>query len=97
MHAHRFLASFLVTAALLAPGLGQAVAASQVRAAVEVGPVTVRVYDRTHKDYHVWDDQEDQTYRAYLNDHHQTYRPIAKLSTRQQTAYWNSRHANDKR
>jgi len=97
MHRHRFLSSLIVTAALLAPGLGQAVAAAQVVAAVKAGPVTLRVYDRSHKDYHVWDDQEDQTYRRYLNDNHRSYRPIAKLSNRQQTAYWNSRHANDKR
>ena len=97
MHGHRFLSSLVVTAALLAPGFGQAVAAAQVKAAVKVGPVTLRVYDRSHKDYHVWDDQEDQTYRQYLSDNHRTYRPIAKLSNRDQTRYWNSRHENDKR
>jgi hypothetical protein len=77
--------------------LGQAVAAAQVKAAVKVGPVSVRVYDRAHKDYHVWDDQEDQNYRRYLNDNHQKYRPIARISNKRQTEYWNSRHANDKR
>ena len=96
MHAHRFLSSLIVTAALLAPGLGQAVAGAQTRAAVQVGPIGVRVYDRAHKDYHVWDDQEDRTYRAYLSDNHQTYHPIAKLSAKRQTAYWNTRHADDK-
>jgi hypothetical protein len=95
VHGHRFLSSLIVTAALLGPGLGQAVAAPQVRA--EAGPVTVRVYDSSHKDYHVWDDHEDQTYRQYLNDNHQAYRPIAKLSNKQQTAYWNTRHADDKK
>jgi hypothetical protein len=97
MHAHRLMSSLIVAAALLAPGLGQAVTAAQEKAAINVGPVSVRVYDRSHKDYHVWDDQEDQTYRKYLTDNHQTYRPIAKLSNKQQTAYWNSRHATDKR
>jgi hypothetical protein len=97
MHGHRFLSSFVITAALLAPGLGQTMASAQQRADVKVGPVSVRVYDRSHKDYHVWDDREDQTYRAYLSDNHQTYRPIARLSNKQQTRYWNSRHVNDKR
>jgi hypothetical protein len=92
MHGHRFLSSLVVTAALLAPGLGQAAAAAQERAAVRVGPVSVRVYDRAHKDYHVWDDNEDRTYRSYLSDNHQTYRPIAKLSHKQQNSYWNTRH-----
>jgi len=97
MREHRLLSSLIVTAALLSPGLGQAVVAAQVRADVNVGPVTVRVYDRAHKDYHVWDDQEDHTYRQYLSDSHTTYRPIVKLSKKEQTKYWNSRHANDRR
>ena len=97
MYRQRFLSAFIVTAALLAPGLGHAVAAAQEKAVVKVGPVTLRVYDREHKDYHVWDDQEDQTYRKYLNDSNQKYRPIAKLSNKQQTTYWNSRHTDDKR
>ena len=95
MHAHRFLSPLIVTVALLAPGLG--VAAAQERAEVKIGPVAVRVYDRSHKDYHVWDHQEDQRYRRYLSDNRQTYRPIAKLSTKQQTTYWNARHADDRR
>jgi len=97
MQGHRFLGSLVVTAAVLALGMGQAVAAPQTRAGVRAGPVTVRVYDRAHKDYHVWDNQEDRTYRTYLSDHHQTYRPIAKTSRKQQTAYWNTRHTDDKR
>ena len=97
MRGHRFLSSLIVTAALLAPGLGQAVAAAQERAEVKVGPVAVRVYDRSHKDYHVWDDREDQTYRQYLSDNHRTYRPIKKLSNKDQAGYWNSRHENEKR
>ena len=97
MHGHRFLSSLIVTAALLAPGLGQAVAAAQEQVAVKAGPVTVRVYDRSHKDYHVWDAQEDRTYRAYLSTNHRAYQPIAKLSQKQQTAYWNSRHASDRK
>jgi hypothetical protein len=96
MRGHRFLSSLIVTATLLAPGLCQAVAAAQVRAEVNVGPA-VRVYDRSHKDYHMWDDREDQTYRQYLSDNHRTYRPIKKLSNKDQTRYWNSRHENDKR
>jgi len=42
----------------------------------------------------VWDDQEDRTYRSYLSDNHQAYRPIAKLSAKRQTAYWDSRHTD---
>jgi hypothetical protein len=93
MRVHRFLISLVVAAALLAPGL----AAAQVRATAKVGPVTVRVYDRAHKDYHDWNDQEDQAYRSYLTNNHRTYRPIAKQSRSQQTKYWNSRHADGRK
>jgi hypothetical protein len=92
MREHRLLSALTVTAALLATGWGQA-AAAQERAVVKAGPVTLRVYDRSHKDYHVWDDQEDHTYRQYLSDNNKKYRPIAKLSNKQQTSYWNARHA----
>jgi hypothetical protein len=97
MHGHRFLGSLIVTSALLAPGLGQAVAAAQTRDVVKAGPVSLRVYDRGHKDYHVWDNQDDRTYCAYLSDNHHTHRPIAKLSNKRQTAYWNSRHADGRK
>jgi hypothetical protein len=97
MNAHRFLSALVVAGALLAPGLGQAVAAAQGRAGMKVGPVTVRVYDRSHKDYHDWTDDEDHAYRSYLTTNHQTYRPIGKLSRSQQTKYWNSRHTNGRK
>jgi hypothetical protein len=97
MHQHRFLSSLIVAAALLAPGLGLGVAAADERTTVKAGPVTLRVYDRSHKDYHVWDDQEDQRYRKYLSDNRQKYHPIQKLSNKRQTTYWNSRHADDRR
>jgi hypothetical protein len=93
MNGRRLISSLVVTGALLVPGLSQ-VAAAQTRANVRVGPVTVRVYDRAHKDYHVWDSQEDRRYREYLNSNHQTYRPIYRLSRQRQITYWNSRHSD---
>jgi hypothetical protein len=91
MKSQRFLSSLAIAVALLAPGLVRT-AAAQTRAEVKAGPVTVRVYDRSHKDYHDWNDEEDRNYRAYLTTNHQTYRPIQKLSKSQQTKYWNTRH-----
>jgi hypothetical protein len=94
MNTPRFISTLIVTTALFAPGLARAVAFAQERAAVKGGPVTVRVYDRAHKDYHDWTDDEDRAYRSYLTANHQTYRPIAKLSKSQQTKYWNYRHSD---
>ena len=88
MHRYRFLSSFVLTAALLAPVTSHAAVGPDERHDQK----TVRVYDRSHKDYHVWDDREDHTYRQYLGDNHRTYRGISKLSRRQQATYWNWRH-----
>ena len=96
MNAHRFLSAVVVAAAVVALGGGRAVAA-QERAVAKAGPVTVRVYDSSHKDYHDWNDDEDRAYRSYLSTNHQTYRPIAKLSKSQQTKYWNSRHTDGRK
>jgi hypothetical protein len=51
-----------------------------------------RVYDRAHKDYHNWDDNEDRTYRQYYSEQHRDYRDYDKLNRRQQNEYWNWRH-----
>jgi hypothetical protein len=88
MQAHRFLGSLIVAAALLAP-----VAASA--AATPAAPhetTQKRVYDRSHKDYHVWDNNEDQAYRQYLGDQHIKYRSYPTLGRKKQTTYWNYRH-----
>lgn len=54
--------------------------------------VQVRVYDRAHRDYHNWDDNEDRTYRIYLGQQHRDYREYNRLHRRQQNQYWNWRH-----
>ncbi len=77
----RFLSALVVTTVLLAPGLGHAVAAAQERADAKVGPVTVRVYDRSHKDYHDWTPNEDRAYRTYSQHQSSDLPPaIAKAS-----------------
>ena len=54
-----------------------------------------RVYDREHKDYHNWDDNEDHVYRVYLGEQHIEYRDYDKLDREQQSAYWNWRHSHN--
>jgi len=51
-----------------------------------------RVYDRNHKDYHNWDDNEDRSYRVYLGENHREYHPFLELKVKEQNAYWNWRH-----
>ena len=83
MQGHRFLSSLIVATALLAPVSAQAAGAAKV---------SVRVYDRAHKDYHVWDGREDQAYRQYLGDQHMKYRRYSTLNHKRQTTYWTWRH-----
>ena len=84
MMVRRTLSAFTLTIALVGPALVPTAALAQ--------GVSVRVYDRSHKDYHQWNDDEDRTYRQYLTQNHRSYRPIAKTSRKQQAAYWQFRH-----
>jgi hypothetical protein len=74
-----------LAAALAAP----VVISSSLQA--QVG-VQVKVYDRDHKDYHVWDDHEDKAYRAYLGERHRDYVEYKKLNRKDQSDYWKWRH-----
>jgi len=81
---NRFIASLFMTAALAAP--------VSIMAAARPQAVQIRVYDKDHKDYHNWDDNEDRAYRGYLTDQHQTYRAYDKQNHKTQSQYWNWRH-----
>jgi hypothetical protein len=50
------------------------------------------VYDRAHKDYHNWENNEDRAYRQYYSEQHRDYRDYDKLNHLQQNEYWNWRH-----
>jgi hypothetical protein len=53
-----------------------------------------RIYDRDHKDYHNWSQDEDRNYRQWYTESHRDkeYREYNRLNHRDQTAYWNWRH-----
>jgi len=51
-----------------------------------------RVYDRYHRDYHVWDDREDRAYRQYLAEQHRRYLTYERQRRARQVAYWRWRH-----
>jgi hypothetical protein len=54
--------------------------------------VTVRFFDRDHRDYHRWDRAEDARYRAYLAERHRRYVAFQRASRQRQLAYWRWRH-----
>jgi hypothetical protein len=85
----RTLFAFTLTAAIAGSALVPATAAAgeSGRAAV-----TIRFFDRDHRDYHRWDRQEDVRYRAYLAERHRRYIAFQRASRQRQIAYWRWRH-----
>ena len=51
-----------------------------------------RYYDREHKDYHEWNEQEDRAYRHYLEEQHREYHDWTKANRKEQQEYWHWRH-----
>ncbi len=93
---YRYLTSLFLTAALAAPiAMMGAISPQDNRSQEERrrDNDNKRYYDRTHKDYHQWDGNEDRAYQRYQTEHHQT-RTFIQLNTRQQGVYWSWRHNN---
>ena len=82
-----FLSSLFLGAALIAPMAIVANAAPQ--------GISVRVYDRDHKDYHDWDANEDRVYRHWLEEKHEAYREYNRLNAKRQREYWEWRHNHE--
>jgi hypothetical protein len=89
MHlAHRYITSLFLTAAIAAP---VAILAAPVP---QEARVQVRVYDKQHKDYHNWDDNENRSWGQYLNENHKNSHEFSKANKREQSSYWNWRHSH---
>jgi hypothetical protein len=85
MHRKKLFASSLfLTAGLIAPMAITANAAPQ--------KVSVRVYDRDHKDYHNWDDREVHSYSLFRGEHPKYNVTFSKTKRNQQREYWSWRH-----
>ena len=55
-------------------------------------PQDDRIYDREHKDYHKWDDRENQAWARFLAENHRKDHEFAKANRKEQAEYWNWRH-----
>jgi hypothetical protein len=86
--AHSYIASLFLTAVLATPVAMVAVPVPQ-----EAG-VQVRVYDKGHKDYHNWDDNENRAWGQYLTENHRSSHEFAKANKKEQSQYWKWRHAH---
>ena len=77
-----------VPAWILAATIAVPVGASAAVPSRDARPqIEVRLFDRSHKDYHVWNDGEDRSYRAYLAERHRRYVVFERQKRAQQAAY----------
>jgi hypothetical protein len=83
---HLLIASLFITTALAAPVSIMAAPAPQA--------VQVRVYDRDHKDYHNWDDNENRHWGIFLTENHRNPHEFRKAHRSEQRQYWNWRHSH---
>jgi hypothetical protein len=59
-----------------------------------------RYYDKQHKDYHQWNENEERHFSVYLGEKHVTVHTWDRATPREQQEYWNWRHVhpdNDRR
>jgi hypothetical protein len=84
--AHGYIASLVLTAALAAPVAITAVPVPQ--------EVQVRVYDKDHKDYHNWDDNENHAWGQFLTENHRNSHEFKKAKKKEKSEYWNWRHSH---
>jgi hypothetical protein len=92
---HRFLVAIFVISSLLTAPVVSFAATGEHRdrpSATGHQRGARRVYDRTHRDYHVWSANEERLLQQYFEQHHMRQRPFTRLSGRQQRDYWKWRH-----
>jgi hypothetical protein len=53
-----------------------------------------RVYDKDHKDYHNWDDNENRAWGQFRTENHKSSQEFSKANKKEQSQYWNWRHAH---
>jgi uncharacterized protein YecT (DUF1311 family) len=92
----RYLATILLSTAVATPlAIAKPVISGQEHEEHERDRENRRIYDPYHRDYHNWDDRENQAYRRWLDERHQSYRDYERLKRRQQRDYWNWRHEHE--
>ena len=92
MHRAKYLiGSFLLVAALAAPVSIRAIPATQEDHKQDEHK---KVYDKQHKDYHNWDDNENRAWGNFLTENHRDSHDFAKANKKEQSEYWNWRHSH---
>ena len=78
---HRYAACFLAAIALTTAPL-----------AIADDHDTHRYYDRSHKDHHRWNDNEQRNYDLFRNENHIQTHTFRQAKPSEQQQYWNWRH-----
>ena len=86
MYRFLILSAFVLSTALIAPIAAQG--------ADDKSQQGKRYYDKSAKDYHTWDNNEDRAYRTYLGQQHRDYSNFNKNKPAQQQQYFTWRHQN---
>ncbi len=95
-HKKRVFASFILSGAMLVP-LG-ALARTMPQDDLERHEQEERehrVYDPDRRDYHNWDQREDEAYRHWLEERHEAYVDYNHLNRKRQREYWKWRHEHE--
>jgi hypothetical protein len=86
MHRFLILGAFALSTVLITPVVAQR--------ADDNNHQGKRYYDKSGKDYHTWNDNEDRAYRTYLGQQHRDYSDFNRNKRAQQQQYFNWRHQN---
>ena len=84
---HRFLTVLCLSAALA----GSAAARADDHGSDHQ---TKRYYDKGGRDYHEWNQNENQAYHKYVNENHKRDREFAKTNNREKQDYFKWRHSH---
>lgn len=95
---HKYMASFFLSAALMAPVGALAMPKPQdEHERHEQEEHNRRAYDQEYRDYHNWDSREDRMYRQWLAERNYNYVDYDRLRPDDQREYWKWRHKQEKR
>ena len=85
MHRFFILSAFALSAALIAPVAMRADDRDRHER---------RYYDRSGRDYHTWNSNEDRAYRHYLGEQHREYREFHVVRRPERDQYFRWRHSH---
>ena len=85
---HYYAGALFVVGALAMPMAGRAMPGPQEDHDRE----HKRIYDREHKDYHNWDENENRAWLRFNSENHREAHEFARANRRQQSEYWKWRH-----